>query len=161
MFERTLYIFVLVGFFVLSGIGVWFGNPNGVSWTNWITGNGRWVLLLAHILFLVLALRQLWIWNISVGKNEIYLKRFFGSKKITLQSTDLISFTVELDKDPSWMKNSRTTIIVRLQTTQGKMTFNSSDYKSFDKTLNKLFSQNREMRLQCFKKISQLKERVR
>lgn len=157
MFERAQYIFVLLGFFVLSGIGMCFGNPKGILWSDWITEKGRWVLILGNLLFLFLAIRQLRIWNISVGENEIYLKRFLGSKKIILREKELISFTVELQKDPSWMRHPRTTIIVTLQTTKGELTFSSSDYKSFDSTLNKLFSQNKEMRKQCFREISRLK----
>jgi hypothetical protein len=137
-----------------------FGNPKGVSWLDWINTNGRWALLLAPLLFLFLALRQLRIWNVSAGENEIYLKRFLGSKKIILQKKDMISFDVELDIDPSWMKNPRNTIVVKLQTTQGEFTFNSSDYKLFDSTLNKLFSQNKEMRTQCFGQISRLKNKA-
>lgn len=109
------------------------------------------------MLFLVLAFRQLFVWNIQVEEGEIYLNRFLGLKKLILKKNDFISFTVELDKDPWWMKRPRTTIILKLQTTQGKLTFNSSDYKSFDHTLTKLFSQNREMHIQCFRQISRLK----
>lgn len=160
MLERKLHISILLGFFILSGIGICFGNPEGVKWVDWITEKGRWVLLLANLLFLILAFRQLSIWNIYVGEGEIYLKRFLGAKKITLREKDLISFTVEIDKDPSWMKNPRTTVIVKLQTTQGEKTFNSSDYKSFDKEVAKLFSQNREMHLRCLRQISKLKSKA-
>lgn len=161
MLERTLYISILIGFFILSGVGICFGNPENVQWASWITEKGRWVLLLANLLFLVLAFRQLYIWNISVGESDIYLKRFLGSKKITLREKDLISFTVEIDKDPWWMKNPRTTIVLKLQTTEGKITLNSSDYKSFDKELSNLFSQNQEMHLRCLRQISKLKSKAR
>lgn len=160
MLERKLYIGILIGFFVLSGIGICFGNPEGVKWADWITEKGRWVLLLANLLFLILAFRQLSVWNISVGKGEIYLKRFLGSKKIVLREKDLISFTVEIDKDASWMKNPRTTIIVKLQTTQGEKTINSSDYRLFDKEIAKLFSHNKEMQLRCLQQISKLKSKA-
>lgn len=159
MFERTIYISILLGFFILSGIGIYFGNPKNVSWINWITGNGRWVIVLANLLFLVLAFRQLVVWNIQVEEHKIYLNRFLGLKKLVLEESDFITFTVELYKDPWWMKRPRTTIIIKLQTTQGKLTFNSSDYISFDNTLTKLFSQNREMRVQCFRQISRLRSK--
>lgn len=157
MFERKIYILIFLGFFILSGIGIYFGNPKNVSWTNWITEKGRWVLILVNLLFLVLAFRQLFVWNIHVEERKVYLNRFLGLKKLVLEESDFITFTVELDKDPWWMKNPKTTIIVKIQTIQGKMTFNSSDYKLFDNTLTKLFSQNREMRVQCFRQISKLK----
>lgn len=157
MFERTIYILILLGFFILSGIGIYFGNPKNVSWINWITENGRWVIVLANLLFLVLAFRQLVVWNIQVEEHQICLNRFLGLKKLVLKKPDFINFTVELDKDPWWIKNPKTTIIVKLQTTKDKLTFNSSDYKSFDNTLTKLFSQNREMHVQCFRQISKLK----
>ena len=117
-------------------------------------------MLLANLLFLIFAFRQLYIWNITVGENEIYLKRFLGSKKITLHKKDLISFDVELQKDPSWMKRPRTTIIVSLQTTQGKITFNSYDYQSFESKMAELFSHHKEMRLQCLGEISRLKAKA-
>ncbi|WP_430405730.1 hypothetical protein [Fluviicola sp.] len=157
MFERTIYISILLGFFILSGIGIYFGNPKNVLWTDWITEKGRCVIVLANLLFLVLAFRQLFVWNVQVEGREIHLNRFLGLKKIVLEESDFISFTVELDKDPWWMKHPKTTIIVKIQTIQGKTTFNSSDYKSFDNTLTKLFSQNRELRVQCFRQISKLK----
>lgn len=160
MSERTIYISILIGFFILSGIGVYFGNPEDVSWTDWITEKGRWVLLLANLLFLILAFRQLYIWNIFVGEGEIYLKRFLGSKKITLHEKDLISFAVEIDKDSWWMKNPRTTIIIKLRTIHGKATFNSSDYKSFDNEIAKLFSQNKDMHIRCLQQISKLKSKA-
>lgn len=160
MFERAQYIFVLLGFFLLSGIGIFFGNPKGVSWLEWMNTNGRWALFIAPLLFLFLALRQLQIWNISAGENEIYLKRFLGSKKITLHKKDLISFDVELQKDPSWMKRPRTTIILSLQTTQGEITFNSYDYQSFERKMAELFSHHKEMRLQCLQQISRLKDKA-
>lgn len=160
MSERKLYISILIGFFILSGIGVYFGNPDGVKWTSWITEKRRWVLLLANLLFLILAFRQAYIWNISVGKGEVYLKRFLGSKKITLREKDLISFIVEMDKDPWWMKNPRTTMILKLQTTKGKVTFNSSDYNSFDNEISKLFSHNGEMHTRYLRQISKLKSKA-
>lgn len=160
MAERRLYIAVMIGFFILSGIGAYFGNPEGSVWSDWILEKGRWVILFANLLFLIFALRQLYIWNITVGKDQIYLKRFFGSKKITLCEKDLISFQVELQKDSSWMKWPRTTIILTLQTTEGKITFNSSDYQLFENTLAKLFSHNKEMHLQCLQQISRLKAKT-
>lgn len=160
MIERTLYISILFGLFILSGVGICFGNPEDVKWADWITEKGRWVLILANVLFLIFAFRQLYIWNISVGEDEIYLKRFLGSKKIVLREKDLISFTVEVDKDPSWMKRPRTTIIIKLRTTQGEKTFNSSDYRSFDKEIAKLFSHNKEMHMRCLRQISKLKSKA-
>lgn len=117
-------------------------------------------MLLANLLFLIFAFRQLYIWNISVGENEIYLKRFLGSKKITLHKKDLISFDIELQKDPSWMRRPRTTLILTLHTTQGKIIFNSYDYQSFESKMAKLFSHNKEMRLQCLQQISRLKAKA-
>ncbi len=153
MSERNLYILALIVLFILSGVGIYFGNPNEVAWTDWITEKGRWILILANVLFLVFAFRQLYIWNISVGKNEVCLKRFLGLKKIILREKDFVSFTVEIDKDPSWMKRPRTTIIVKLQTTKEKIAFNSFDYRSFDNELAKLFSLNKDMHLQCLRQI--------
>ncbi|AEA43277.1 hypothetical protein [Fluviicola taffensis] len=159
MFERKLYIAILLGFFILSGIGMCFGNPEEIPWSDWISEKGRWVLILGNLLFLFLAIRQLRIWNISVGENEIYLKRFLGSKKITLLEKELTSFHVELHKDPWWMKGPRTTILITLHTTQGTITLNSSDYSHFDSTLAKLFSKNRQMHMECLRKISTLKSK--
>lgn len=160
MAERSLYITIMIGFFILSGIGGYFGNPEGSVWSDWILEKGRWIILLANLLFLIFAFRQLYIWNIAVGESEIYLKRFLGSKKITLHKKDLISFDVELQKDPSWMKRPRTTLIVTLQTTQGKITFNSYDYQSFERKMAELFSHHKEMRLQCLRQISKLKAKA-
>lgn len=156
MFERTLYIVVLIGFFILSGIGVYVGNREEIPWSEWITENGRWVLVFANVLFLVLAFRQLSVWNISVEEPAIILKRYLGLKKITLHEKDFTYFTVERYKEPWWMKNSKTTIIVKLHTTEGKVTFNSSDYRSFKRRLTQLFSQNKEMRMKCLAQISRL-----
>lgn len=161
MFERIIYILVLFGFFILSGIGVYFGNDHNTPWTEWITEKGRWVLLLANALFLVLAFRQLLVWNIYPGKDQIQLKRFLGLRKIVLRKDDFVSFTVEIDKDAWWMKNPRTTVVIRLQTTKGKVVLNASDYKSFDDVLTQLFSLNNAMRLQCLGQISRLKTRHR
>jgi hypothetical protein len=160
MTERSIYIAVMMGFFILSGIGGYFGNPAGSVWSDWILEKGRWICLIANLLFLIFAFRQLYIWNITVGESEIHLKRFLGSKKITLHKKDLISFDVELQKDPSWIKRPRTTIIVSLQTTQGKIAFNSYDYQSFESKIAELFSHNKEMRLQCLHQISRLKAKA-
>ncbi|WP_300663817.1 hypothetical protein [Fluviicola sp.] len=40
MLERTLYISILIGFFILSGAGICFGNPEDVKWADWITEQG-------------------------------------------------------------------------------------------------------------------------
>lgn len=160
MFERIQYISILIGFFILSGIGVYFGNDENILWTEWITEKGRWVLILANLLFLFLAIRQMSVWNVYPSHDQILLKRFLGLKKMVLRKQDFTSFAIKMDKDLWWMKNVRTTYVLNLQTTQGKLTFNSSDYKSFDRTLLALFTLNTKMHRECLRQISQSKTKA-
>lgn len=157
MLERISYLFLFLGFFVLSGIGCYFGNDENTPWPQWISENGRWMILFANGLFLLLAIRQLAVWNIEVTADGVLLKRFLGLKKILLHKPDFISFKVEMHRDFRWMKNPRATIVVKLQTSRGKFTFNASDYKSFEQKILDLFSPNTEMRSKCIGQISRLK----
>ena len=157
MFQRTSYFLVFIGFFILSGIGCYFGNDENTSWTQWILEKGRWMLVLANLAFLFLAMRQLAVWNVSTTADGILLKRLMGWKKGILRKQDFTSFKIQINRDPWWMKHPRTTFVLELQTTRGKWTFNSSDYNSFEQTVSTLFAYNAEMRLECLRQISRLK----
>jgi len=49
MAERRIYIAVMIGFFILSGIGGFFGNPKGSVWSEWILEKGRWGMVILEI----------------------------------------------------------------------------------------------------------------
>jgi hypothetical protein len=138
--HQIFHVAVLLGFSILMSIGLF---HDGFQYRP-----VDYVFCAVILLFLVLIVRQLLIWNISqISHSEVELSRFFGLSKVYLNTQqDLIK--VEADVEFKALSDFEIAKYVCAHTTKGKFQFYSKDYRDFDKEIQILLGGRKDLLLE-------------
>lgn len=133
--NQLFSILALIGFLALVLFGLFSGR--------FTSNGGFYALFVPAVIFFLVIVYKLSVWNVVKEENRIVLSNFFGIYKVVLDvKSDILSVKGSVIRSARHMPfdDRETGQFFELKTTKGTFRFSSEDYGDFDELTNLLFS---------------------